>query len=287
MAYATAAYTAWGLFPLYFRQLAQVSALEVIAHRTLWSMLFVALVLLVRRQWAWLAPLLRQPRLLAVSALSALLLSANWLLYVWAVNNGHVLDASLGYFILPLINVALGYAVLGERPRRGQWAAVAVAACGVLWLALQAGRLPWIGLAIALTFGGYGLLRKTAPLGALEGLALETTLLTPLALALLAWWAGQGTAAWTQAGAADWLWLLAAGPITAVPLLLFAAGARRVPLATLGLLQYISPSLQFLLGVALMGESVQPARLLGFALIWTALALFALEGAWQRRAATV
>ncbi|GAB2737894.1 EamA family transporter RarD [Melaminivora jejuensis] len=287
IAYATAAYTAWGLFPLYFRQLAQVSALEVIAHRTLWSMLFVALVLLVRRQWAWLAPLLRQPRLLAVSALSALLLSANWLLYVWAVNNGHVLDASLGYFILPLINVALGYAVLGERPRRGQWAAVAVAACGVLWLALQAGRLPWIGLAIALTFGGYGLLRKTAPLGALEGLALETTLLTPLALALLAWWAGQGTAAWTQAGAADWLWLLAAGPITAVPLLLFAAGARRVPLATLGLLQYISPSLQFLLGVALMGESVQPARLLGFALIWTALALFALEGAWQRRAATV
>ncbi len=264
-----------------------MSALEVIAHRTLWSMLFVALVLLVRRQWAWLAPLLRQPRLLAVSALSALLLSANWLLYVWAVNNGHVLDASLGYFILPLINVALGYAVLGERPRRGQWAAVAVAACGVLWLALQAGRLPWIGLAIALTFGGYGLLRKTAPLGALEGLALETTLLTPLALALLAWWAGQGTAAWTQAGAADWLWLLAAGPITAVPLLLFAAGARRVPLATLGLLQYISPSLQFLLGVALMGESVQPARLLGFALIWTALALFALEGAWQRRAATV
>lgn len=287
IAYATAAYTAWGLFPLYFRQLAQVSALEVIAHRTLWSMLFVALVLLVRRQWAWLAPLLRQPRLLAVSALSALLLSANWLLYVWAVNNGHVLDASLGYFILPLINVALGYAVLGERPRRGQWAAVAVAACGVLWLALQAGRLPWIGLAIALTFGGYGLLRKTAPLGALEGLALETTLLTPLALALLAWWAGQGTAAWTQAGAADWLWLLAAGPITAVPLLLFAAGARRVPLATLGLLQYISPSLQFLLGVALMGELVQPARLLGFALIWTALALFALEGAWQRRAATV
>lgn len=287
IAYATAAYTAWGLFPLYFRQLAQVSALEVIAHRTLWSMLFVALVLLVRRQWAWLAPLLRQPRLLAVSALSALLLSANWLLYVWAVNNGHVLDASLGYFILPLINVALGYAVLGERPRRGQWAAVAVAACGVLWLALQAGRLPWIGLAIALTFGGYGLLRKTAPLGALEGLALETTLLTPLALALLAWWAGQGTAAWPQAGAADWLWLLAAGPITAVPLLLFAAGARRVPLATLGLLQYISPSLQFLLGVALMGESVQPARLLGFALIWTALALFALEGAWQRRAATV
>ncbi|SDM65315.1 chloramphenicol-sensitive protein RarD [Oryzisolibacter propanilivorax] len=220
---------------------------------------------------------------MAVSGLSALLLSANWLIYVWAVNSGHVLDASLGYFILPLINVALGYVVLGERPRRGQWAAVAIAALGVLWLALQAGRLPWTGLAIALTFGGYGLLRKTAPLGALEGLALETALLAPLAAALLAWWGWQGTAAWAHASAADWAWLLAAGPITAVPLLLFAAGARRVPLATLGLLQYIAPSLQFLLGVGLLGEAVQPARLVGFALIWGALALFALEGAWQRR----
>ena len=285
IAYAALAYTAWGLFPLYFRQLAAVPALEIIAHRTLWSLVFVALVLLARRQWAWLAPLARQPRLLALSTLSALLLAANWLIYVWAVNNGHVLDASLGYFILPLINVALGYAVLGERPRRGQWLAVALAACGVLWLALQAGRVPWIGLAIALTFGGYGLLRKTAPLGALEGLALETAVLAPLAVGLLAWWAGHGSAAWTHAGAADWLWLLAAGPITAVPLLWFAAGARRVPLATLGLLQYISPSLQFLLGVWLLGESVQPARLAGFVLIWAALGLFAMEGAWQRRAA--
>ena len=285
IAYATAAYTAWGLFPLYFRQLAAVPALEIITHRTLWSLVFVALVLLVRRQWAWLIPLARQPRLVAAAALSALLLATNWLIYVWAVNAGHVLDASLGYFILPLINVALGYAVLGERPRRGQWLAVALAACGVLWLTWQAGRVPWIGLAIALTFGGYGLLRKTAPLGALEGLAAETALLAPLAVALLAWWAWQGTAAWTHAGATDLAWLVAAGPITAVPLLWFAAGARRVPLATMGLLQYISPSLQFLLGVGLLGESVQPARLAGFVLIWAALALFALEGAWQRRAA--
>ncbi|GAB1387063.1 EamA family transporter RarD [Melaminivora sp.] len=283
--YATLAYAAWGVFPLYFRQLSAVPALEIVAHRTLWSLVFVLLVLLLRRQWGWLAQALRQPRMLAVSGLSALLLSANWLLYVWAVNSGHVLDASLGYFILPLINVALGYAVLGERPRRGQWLAVALAAAGVLWLTLQAGRLPWVGLAIALTFGGYGLLRKIAPLGALEGLVLETALLAPLALGLLAWWGWQGQAAWT---ALDWqqgLWLLAAGPITAVPLLLFAAGARLVPMATLGLLQYLSPSLQFLLGVWLLGESVQPLRLLGFALIWAALVLFALEGAWQRRMA--
>ncbi|WP_312307292.1 EamA family transporter RarD [Pulveribacter sp.] len=285
--YATLAYTAWGLFPLYFRQLASVSALEVIAHRTLWSLVFVAVVLVARRQLGWIAPALRQPRLVGVFALSALLLAANWLVYVWAINAGHVLDASLGYFILPLLNVALGYAVLHERPRRGQWLAVGVAALGVLWLTVQAGQLPWIGLFIALTFCGYGLLRKMAPLGALHGLALETALLAPLAVGLLAWWAWLGQAAWPQAGVADALWLLSAGPVTAVPLLLFAAGARRIPLATMGLLQYIAPSLQFLSGIWLLGESVQPVRLVGFVLIWVALALFTLEGVWQHRAARV
>ncbi|WP_313314874.1 EamA family transporter RarD [Pulveribacter sp.] len=285
--YATLAYTAWGLFPLYFRQLASVSALEVIAHRTLWSLVFVAVVLVARRQLGWIAPALRQPRLVGVFALSALLLAANWLVYVWAINAGHVLDASLGYFILPLLNVALGYAVLHERPRRGQWLAVGVAALGVLWLTVQAGQLPWIGLFIALTFCGYGLLRKMAPLGALHGLALETALLAPLAVGLLAWWAWLGQAAWPHAGVADALWLLSAGPVTAVPLLLFAAGARRIPLATMGLLQYIAPSLQFLSGIWLLGESVQPVRLVGFVLIWVALALFTLEGVWQHRAARV
>ncbi|AVP56984.1 EamA family transporter RarD [Pulveribacter suum] len=283
--YATLAYTAWGLFPLYFRQLAGVSALEVIAHRTLWSLVFVAVVLVARRQLAWMGAALRQPRLVGIFALSALLLAANWLVYVWAINAGHVLDASLGYFILPLLNVALGYALLHERPRRGQWLAVGIAALGVLWLTVQAGQLPWIGLFIALTFGGYGLLRKTAPLGALEGLALETALLAPLAVGLLVWWGWQGRAAWPQAGVVGTLWLLSTGPITAVPLLLFAAGARRIPLTTLGLLQYIAPSLQFISGVWLLGESVQPARLVGFALIWLALVLFTLEGLWQRRAA--
>ncbi len=287
IAYATLAYTAWGLFPLYFRQLAAVPAVEVIAHRTLWSLVFVALVLLVRRQGAWVGAALRRPRLVGVFALSALLLAANWLVYVWAVNHGHVLDASLGYFILPLLNVALGYVVLHERPRRAQWVAVAIAALGVLWLTVQAGQMPWIGLAIAFTFGGYGLLRKMAPLGALEGLALETALLTPLAVGLLAWWAWQGTAVWAHAGAGELLWLVSTGPITAVPLLLFAAGARRIPLATLGLLQYIAPSLQFLSGVWLLGEAVQPLRLVGFALIWVALVLYTLEGAWQRRSALV
>lgn len=283
--YAALAYAAWGVFPLYFRQVAGVPALEVVMHRTLWSLVFVLAVLVARRQLAWVRGLRREPRVVAAFGLSALLLSVNWLIYVWAVHHQHVVDASLGYFILPLVNVALGYVFLRERPRPAQWLALAVAAAGVAWLTLQTGRLPWIALALALTFGFYGLLRKTAVLGALEGLALETVLLAPLALGCLAWWGLRGTATWTQADPATLGWLMAAGPVTAIPLLLFAAGARRIPMAMLGLLQYISPTLQFALGVWLFGEAVQPARLAGFALIWGALVLYTLEGAWQRRSA--
>ncbi|AVT01671.1 EamA family transporter RarD [Paracidovorax avenae] len=283
--YATLAYVAWGIFPVYFHQVASVPALEVVLHRTLWSMVLLAVVLAARRQLAWVAALRRQPRVVAAFLLSALLLSANWLIYVWAVHNQHVVDASLGYFILPLVNVAMGYAFLHERPRPGQWLALAVAAAGVLWLTVQAGRLPWIALVLALTFGFYGLLRKTAVLGAMEGLALETALLAPLAVGGLAWLGWTGQAAWLNADAATLGWLVAAGPITAIPLLLFAAGARRIPLATMGVLQYISPSLQFALGVWLFGEQVQPARLAGFVLIWAALVLYTLEGTLLRRRA--
>lgn len=283
--YATLAYVAWGIFPVYFHQVASVPALEVVLHRTLWSMVLLAVVLAARRQLAWVAALRRQPRVVAAFLLSALLLSANWLIYVWAVHNQHVVDASLGYFILPLVNVAMGYAFLHERPRPGQWLALAVAAAGVLWLTVQAGRLPWIALVLALTFGFYGLLRKTAVLGAMEGLALETALLAPLAVGGLAWLGWTGQAAWLNADAATLGWLVAAGPITAIPLLLFAAGARRIPLATMGVLQYISPSLQFALGMWLFGEQVQPARLAGFVLIWAALVLYTLEGTLLRRRA--
>lgn len=281
--YAALAYLSWGLFPLYFRQVAAVPALEVVLHRTLWSLVFLLALLAVRRQWAWMREVLRQPRVLGAFALSALLLAANWLTYVWAVNNGHVVDASLGYFILPLVNVALGYVFLHERPRAGQWLAVAVAAAGVLWLTVQAGRLPWIALVLALTFGFYGLLRKVAVLGALEGLTLETVLLAPLTLAVLGAWAWQGQGALVQGDAATLGWLALAGPVTAVPLLLFAAGARRIPLATMGILQYISPSLQFALGVWLFHEAFDPARLAGFVLIWAALLVYTLEGWWVRR----
>jgi chloramphenicol-sensitive protein RarD len=282
IAYAALAYLCWGLFPLYFRQLTDVPALEVVLHRTLWSLVFVLGVLAVRRQWAWMAALLRQPRVLGAFAASALLLSANWLTYVWAVNNGHVVDASLGYFILPLVSVALGYFFLHERPRPGQWLAVAVAAAGVLWLTVQSGRLPWIALVLAITFGFYGLLRKVAVLGALEGLALETMLLAPVAAIVLGVWAGQGRGALAHGDAAALGWLLLAGPITAIPLLLFAAGARRIPLAMMGILQYLSPSLQFALGVWLFHEPFEASRLVGFVLIWTALLVYSLEGGWAR-----
>jgi chloramphenicol-sensitive protein RarD len=220
----------------------------------------------------------RRPRVLAAFALSALLLSANWSVYVWAVHNAQVVDASLGYFILPLVNVGFGFVFLHERPRPVQWLAVAVAAAGVVWLTLQAGRLPWIALVLAATFGIYGLLRKVATLGALEGLTLETLLLAPFAVGMLAWWTWHGQGALVQGNVGTLGWLLLGGPLTAIPLLLFAAGARRIPMATLGILQYISPSLQMLLGVWMYGEVFDPARAMGFYLIWLALVVYSIDG---------
>lgn len=277
---AAGAYILWGLFPLYIKQLGAVPALEIVAHRAWWSLVFVLGLLAVQRRFAWLGEVLRQPRTLAVFACSAALLSANWLLYVWAVNAGRVVDASLGYFINPLLNVMLGYLVLRERPRPLQWAAVALAAAGVVWLALGSGHLPWISLALAASFGFYGLLRKTATLGALEGLTLETLLQAPLALGWLLWLAAAGQSHFAQGQPGIDILLLLAGPFTAVPLLLFAAGARRVTLATLGLLQYLGPTLQFLLGVFLYNEPFDTRRALGFVLIWAALALYSLES-WR------
>jgi len=276
--YATLAYMVWGLFPLYFRQIADVPALEVVMHRTVWSLLFVVLLLLVLKRWAWIGQVVRQPKVLGAFALSAMLLSSNWLIYVWAVQNQHVLDASLGYFILPLVNVTFAYAFLGERPRRGQWMAVGLAALGVVWLTIQTGRLPWVALALALTFGFYGLLRKVAVLGALEGLTLETMMLTPFALAYLVYGVTQGDSVLLQGDASAVGWLAIAGPLTAIPLLLFAAGARRIPMTTLGILQYVSPSILFLLSVLVFKEPLQLPRLIGFALIWGALVVYSLEG---------
>lgn len=281
--YAALAFLSWGLFPLYFRALADVAPSQILMHRMIWSLVFLAVLLAVRRQWRWLPQLLASPRAVAAFMASAVLLSANWLIYIWAVNNQHVVEASLGYFINPLVNIMLGYFLLHERLRAGQWGAIALAAAGVAWLAWQAGNMPWIALALAFTFGAYGLMRKTAPLGALEGLSFETMVLFPFALGYLAWLSITGDNAFAAAdGNTQWM-LVALGPLTAVPLLLFGAGARRIPLSVLGLLQYISPSMQFLIGVLLFREPFSLPRLAGFALIWAALALYALEGLWQRR----
>jgi chloramphenicol-sensitive protein RarD len=224
---------------------------------------------------------LRRPKVLAGFIASAILISINWFIYIWAVNNGRVIDASLGYFINPLINVLLGFLLLHERLRPGQWATVALAAGGVAWLTWQGGHLPWIALTLAITFGTYGLLRKTAALGALEGLSLETLILFPAALGYLIVLTLHGHNSFASApDSTKWL-LVAAGPITAIPLLMFAAGARRIPLSLLGLLQYIGPTLQLLLGVWLYHEPFGGPRLAGFAMIWAALALYSAEGLWR------
>ena len=284
LVYAALAYIAWGLFPIYFHALARVDAFEIVMHRSLWSFVFVWAVLLAARRLQWVGGVVRQPRLVAQFVLSALLLSANWLLYVWAVNHGHVVEASLGYFVTPLVNVLLGTWVLKERPRRLQWLAVAVAACGVLWLTLTLGRPPWIALGLAGSFGSYGLLRKTAPLGALEGLAVETAVIAPVAIVALAWIAVPRGGVFAGMDGATVGWLLFAGPLTAIPLLLFAAGARRITMATLGTLQYLSPTIQFLLGVTWFGEPLEGTRFVGFVLIWLALGVYSADGfLWLRR----
>jgi len=283
---AAAAYILWGVFPLYIRQIANVSPIEIVLHRSVWSLVFVLLLLAVLRRFAWLRQVLGQPRVLATFAFSGALLTGNWLLYVWAVNAHRVLDASLGYFINPLFNVMLGYLVLHERPRPVQWAAVALAGAGVLWLTVAAGQLPWISLVLAASFGLYGLLRKTAALGAMEGLALETLLLAPITGGALAWMLWSGQAAFGKGDMATDLWLLAAGPFTAIPLLLFAVGARRVTLSTLGVLQYLGPSIQFVMGVFLFHEPFTAVRGVGFAFIWAGLLVYTAEsGLWMHRRA--
>ncbi len=281
IAYACAAYALWGVFPIYFKALQDVAPLEILGHRILWSLAVCVLLLLALRHVRWLAGLRQQPRVLLWFVGSSAAVAVNWFVYIWAVNAGRVVDASLGYFINPLVNVLLGALVLGERLRRGQWLAVGVAATGVLWLTLQAAAVPWIGLTLAISWGIYGLLRKTATLGAIEGLTLETMLLAPIAAVYLYWLGASGSSAFASADTSTRLLLMAAGPVTAAPLLLFAAGARRIPFFTLGLLQYIGPTLQLLIGVWLYGEPFAE-RAFGYVLIWIALALFTIEGLVQR-----
>jgi chloramphenicol-sensitive protein RarD len=276
--YAAAAYILWGFLPVFWKSLQTVPALEILAHRMVWSLAFVALALAYKRRWDWLRPALHNKRTLLTFLVTGAVLSLNWFTYIWAVNAGFIVETSLGYFINPLVNVLLGVIFLGERMRGWQWTAVALAAFGVLYLTIRYGSLPWIALTLAFSFGFYGLLRKTAALEALEGLGLETAVLFFPALSYLVYLEIAGKGAFGHAAGATSLLLVLAGVITAVPLWLFALGARRVTLVTLGLLQYIAPTIQFLIGVFIYGESFSGGQMIGFGLIWLALLLYSVEG---------
>ncbi|MCE2870463.1 MAG: EamA family transporter RarD [Oxalobacteraceae bacterium] len=274
------AFTLWGIFPLYLKLLKSIPALEILSHRVVWSIVLLAVILGLRRQWTWVNKIRQRPRIALVFVASAAMLATNWVVYIWAVGEQRIIDASLGYFITPLFNVLFGI-MLGERLRNAQWLAIAFAACGVIWLTIGVGQLPWIGLTLAVTFSLYGLLRKTAPLGALEGLTAETLVMLPLAALFLLLPNSGSSHAFTAGDTFMSGLLLAAGPVTAVPLLLFAFGARRIPLSMLGLLQYIGPSIQLLLGIWLYHEPFGENRLIGFALIWAGLIVYSVQGIWR------
>jgi chloramphenicol-sensitive protein RarD len=308
--YGILAYSMWGLFPLYWPLLRPAGAVEILAHRIVWSLAFTLLLMAGLRGFAALAGTRakrgpasapegvggssRSPnehglrgrlgrRGLAALALAAALVSVNWGTYIWAVNSGHVVETSLGYFINPLISVMLGVLFLGERLRPGQWAAVAIAAVAVGVLTVDHGRPPWIALALAGSFGLYGFVKKKAAIAALPSLTVETALLSPPALAYLLLLEARGAGSFGHGGAVTDLLLVACGVVTAVPLLCFAAAANRVPLSTLGLLQYIAPVLQFLCGVLVFREPMPMSRWIGFALVWLGLAWFSLEAALRHR----
>lgn len=285
--YGIAAYAIWGLLPIYWKLLADVPALEILSQRIVWLLVILVALLLVRQQWAWLSKV-RERRVIFNSVVAALLLAINWFVYIWGVNAGYILETSLGYFINPLVNVVLGVVFLSERIRPTQWLAVAIAAAGVLYLTVSYGALPWIALALAFSFGLYGLTKKRAQLDSLDGLTMEATLLLPMALGYLLWLAANGQGAFGHADMTTMLLLVGAGAVTAVPLLCFGAAAQRIPLSLLGFLQYLAPSLQFFIGVYIYHESFTQARLIGFSIIWLALFVFSLESVidYRRRLQT-
>ncbi len=280
---ALAGYACWGLVPLYWKQLQGIDAHELIAHRLVWSLVFLAAIVAWRRGLGEILKALSTPRGFALNLLGSGLLTINWLVYVWAINAGHVIECSLGYFLVPLINVALGRMVFREVLRPVQIAAIVCAAIGVIVLVVQVGGVPWIALSLAGSFGAYGLLRKQSPLGALNGLAVETALLAPFAAALLLWRHQLGTGALGNVDFGRTLLVLSAGVVTAIPLLLFAYGARRLRFTTLGLLQYVAPTLQFFIGWLAYHEPFTSARAWAFACIWTGLACYTADILWNAR----
>ena len=278
-----AAYGMWGAFPLYWPLLEPAGAVEVLAHRVLWSAVVMVLLIAALSRLQALRALLASPRSRTLLFLAAVVISINWGVFIWGVNNNHVVETSLGYFINPLVTVLAGVLILGERLRPFQWGALALAAAAVLWLAIENGRIPWVALTLAFSFASYGLLKKKVNAGAVEGLTIETMVIVPVALGYLVWLGSTGDSHATVDFPWHLLLLASSGAVTALPLLCFGAAATRVPLTTLGLLQYLAPTLQFLLGVTLLGEPMSPGRWAGFAVIWFALAVFTADSLRQRQ----
>jgi chloramphenicol-sensitive protein RarD len=283
ISYALGSYVLWGLFPIYWKWLHNVPAMQVIGHRIGWSFILLMIVIFTTKQRTKFRSTLT-PRVLGIYSIAGLLLSANWLIYVWGVNAGHIVETSLGYFINPLLSVLLGLIFLRERLRHWQWLPIGLAASGVIYLTWSYGSLPWISLSLAFTFGFYGLVKKTAPLGSLYGLTLETGLVFLPALGYLVYAQATGAGVFGHIGFVSDFLMVFSGVVTAVPLLMFASAARRIPLTMIGILQYIAPTLQFLLGVLLYKEPFATSQLLGFSMVWVALILFWVEGVVAHKA---
>ena len=281
--YGIAAYSMWGLFPIYWKLLQHVPAIQLIGHRIGWSFLLLITIVVGTRQWLEFRGALN-PRTLQIYFVAAILIGVNWLTYVWAVNAGFIVETSLGYFINPLLSVLLGVLLLHERLRTMQWLPIGLAAAGVIYLTFTYGRLPWIALLLAFTFGIYGLVKKIAPLGSLFGLTLETGILFLPALFYLGYVESEGQGAFLHTGYVSDLLMVGAGLVTTVPLLMFASSARLIPLSVVGILQYIAPTLQFLAGVLIYREPFDRTRLVGFSLVWLALVVFWLENYIYHRA---
>ncbi len=280
--YGIGAYALWGVFPIYWKLLKSVPPLEIVGHRAVWSFVFVSVYVAATNAWGGFRPVRSKPKILLVYFATGTLLSGNWLIYVWAVNNGFIVESSLGYFINPLVNVLLGMIFLREKLRPWQWIAVGLAAVGVVYLTVSYGSLPWIALSLAFSFGFYGLIKKMAALESIPGFALETGFMFIPALGLLLFLEFSGRGAFGHQSALVTLLLALAGVATGLPLLWFGAAARRIHLSTLGFLQYIAPTFQFLIGVLIYGEDFSPDRLIGFCVIWGALLIFSVEGVLHR-----
>ena len=284
---AIGAYLVWGLLPIYWKALQVVPAGQILSHRVVWSFMFLMGIILARKDWSAFRRAISSGRMVLIYTLAACLLAVNWLTYIWGVNAGYIVETSLGYFINPLVSVLLGVIFLRERLRPFQWLPIGMAAIAVVYLTLSVGSLPWIALVLALSFGLYGLLKKVAPLGSLHGLGLETGILVVPCLVYLGWAELQGIGAFGHVNVTEHSLLVFTGIVTAMPLLFFANAARSINLSTLGVLQYMAPTMQFLIGVLLYNEPFTPARVVGFGLIWIALAIYTTEGLIVRRRAEI